>query len=228
MNTKRGQRSGEVDPHADQPVLTAGPTPEKADATILLVHGRGADAESMLSLYEELGAKELAAIAPQAAGNTWYPHSFLTPLDANQPYLDSALGRLNSLVADLLTRGIPSEQIVMLGFSQGACLTLEFVARHPRRYGAIIALTGGLIGPPGTPRNYPGSLAGAPVFLGTSDPDPHVPFERVKETEAVLKRMGAAVELRRYPGMPHTINDDELDACRKLLKRVTAAKHHKD
>ena len=228
MNTKRGQRSGEVDPHADQPVLTAGPTPEKADATILLVHGRGADAESMLSLYEELGAKELAAIAPQAAGNTWYPHSFLTPLDANQPYLDSALGRLNSLVADLLTRGIPSEQIVMLGFSQGACLTLEFVARHPRRYGAIIALTGGLIGPPGTPRNYPGSLAGAPVFLGTSDPDPHVPFERVKETEAVLKRMGAAVELRRYPGMPHTINDDELDASRKLLKRVTAAKHHKD
>ena len=228
MNPKRGQRSGEVDPHADQPVLTAGPTPEKADATILLVHGRGADAESMLSLYEELSAKELAAIAPQAAGNTWYPHSFLAPLDANQPYLDSALGRLNSLVADLLARGIPSEQIVMLGFSQGACLTLEFVARHPRRYGAVIALTGGLIGPPGTPRSYPGSLAGAPVFLGTSDPDPHVPFERVKETEAVLKRMSAEVELRRYPGMPHTINDDELDASRKLLKRVTAAKHHKD
>ncbi|HXI83852.1 MAG TPA: dienelactone hydrolase family protein [Verrucomicrobiae bacterium] len=211
------------DPHAKQPVLTAGPTPEKADATILLIHGRGADAEGTLSLYEELGVEKLAAIAPQAAGNTWYPHSFLAPLDANQPYLDSALGRLDSLVDDLLARGISSGRIILLGFSQGACLTSEFVARHPRRYGAVIALTGGLIGPPGTPRNYPGSLASTPVFLGTSDPDPHVPFERVKETEAVLSQMGAVVELRRYPGMPHTINDDELDACRKLLKGVIAA-----
>jgi phospholipase/carboxylesterase len=216
------------DPHAREPVLTAGPAPEKADATIVLIHGRGADAEDMLSLYGELDANKLAAIAPQAAGNTWYPHSFLAPLDANQPYLDSALNKIESLVADLLARGISSERIVLLGFSQGACLTSEFVARHPRRYGAVIALTGGLIGPPGTPRNYSGSLDGTPVFLGTSDPDPHVPFERVKETEAVLSRMGAKVELRRYPGMPHTINDDELDACRKLLKRVTAADHHKD
>jgi predicted esterase len=228
MNPTRGQRSGEPDPHANQPVLNAGPMPEKAAATILLVHGRGADAEGMLSLYEELGAEKLAAIAPQAAGNTWYPHSFLAPLDSNQPYLDSALGGLDSLVADLLARGISCERIVFLGFSQGACLTLEFVARHARRYGAVIGLTGGLIGPPGTPRNYPGSLAGTPVFLGTSDPDPHVPFERVKETEVVLKRMEAKVELRRYPGMPHTINDDELDACRKLLKRVVAANHHMD
>ena len=211
------------DPHAKQPVLTAGPAPEKADATILLVHGRGASAESILPLYDELDGGKLAAIAPQAAGNTWYPHSFLAPLDENQPYLDSALGRIESLVADLLARGIPSERIVLLGFSQGACLTVEFSARHPRHYGAVIGLTGGLIGPPGTPRNYPGSLAGTPVFLGTSDPDPHVPFERVKETEAVLKRMGAKVELRRYPGMPHTINDDELDACRKLVHHVVAA-----
>ena len=211
------------DPHARQPVLKAGPPPEKADGTILLLHGRGASAESILTLYDELGAGRFAAIAPQAAGNTWYPHSFLAPLDANQPYLDSALGRLDSLVDDLLARGISSDRIIFLGFSQGACLTSEFVARHPRRYGAVIALTGGLIGPPGTPRNYPGSLASTPVFLGTSDPDPHVPFERVKETEAVLSQMGAVVELRRYPGMPHTINDDELDACRKLLKCVIAA-----
>jgi predicted esterase len=224
MNTIRRRGGEEADPHANQPVLTAGPTPEKAAATILLMHGRGADAESILSLYGELGAPRFAAIAPQAAENSWYPHSFLAPLDANQPYLDSALGRLDSLVADLLARGISSERIVMLGFSQGACLTSEFVARHPRHYGAVIALTGGLIGPPGTPRNYPSSLAGTPVFLGTSDPDPHVPFERVKETEAVLRRMGAAVELRRYPGMPHTINDDELDVCRKLLQRVIAVK----
>jgi phospholipase/carboxylesterase len=211
------------DPHAKQPVLTAGPTPEKADATILLIHGRGADAEGMLSLHGELGAQKLAAIAPQAAGHTWYPHSFLAALNENQPWLDSALNRIDSLVTDLLAREIPSERIVILGFSQGACLTLEFAARHPCRYGAVIGLTGGLIGPPGTPRNYPGSLAGTPVFLGTSDPDPHVPFERVKETEAVLRRMGADVELRRYPGMPHTINEDELDACRKLLKRIIAA-----
>ena len=224
MNPTRRQHSGDSDPHANQPVLTAGPTPEKADATVLLIHGRGADAESMLSLHGELAAQNLTAIAPQAAGNTWYPHSFLAPLDANQPYLDSALGRLGSLVADLLARGIPSERIVVLGFSQVACLTSEFVARHPRRYGAVIALTGGLIGPPGTPRNYPGSLAGTPVFLGSSDPDPHVPFERVKETEAVLRRMGAKVELRRYPGMPHTINEDELDVCRKLLQSIIAAK----
>jgi phospholipase/carboxylesterase len=208
------------DPHARQSVLTAGPAPEKAEATVLLVHGRGASAESILSLSDEIGGQRLAAIAPQAAGNTWYPNSFLAPLDANQPYLDSALNRVDSLIADLLARGVLSEQIILLGFSQGACLTLEFAARHPRRYGAVIGLTGGLIGPPGTPRKYPGSLASTPVFLGTSDPDPHVPFERVKETEAVLARMGAAVVLRRYPGMPHTINDDELDYCRKLVQSV--------
>jgi len=215
--------NGESDPHATQPVLTAGPVPEKADATIVMVHGRGASAQSILSMYGELDADHFAAIAPQAAGNTWYPNSFLSPLEANQPYLDSALGRLDSLVADLLSRGISSQRIVLLGFSQGACLCLEFAARHPRRYGAVIALTGGLIGPPGTPRNYPGSLAGTAAFLGSGDPDPHVPFERVKETQAVLGRMGAEVELRRYPGMPHTINEDELDACRQLLQRVIAS-----
>ncbi len=158
----------------------------------------------------------------QAAGNTWYPQSFLAPLEANQPHLDSALGKLESIVADLLARGVESERVALLGFSQGACLTCEFTARNPRRYGAVMALTGGLIGPTGTPSNYPGSLAGTPVFLGTSDPDPHVPFARVKETEGVFSRMGATVELRRYPGMPHTINEDELGACRALLARLTA------
>jgi len=222
MNPAQRQRSGESGPHAGQPVLTAGPTPEKAGAAIVLVHGRGASAESILSLYDELNVAKFTAFAPQAADGTWYPHSFLAPLDANQPYLDSALARLDSIVADLLARKIPSDRIALLGFSQGACLTAEFVARHPRRYGAVMALTGGLIGPPGTPRNYPGSLADTPVFLGSSDPDPHVPFERVQETQTVLSRMGAAVELRRYPGMPHTINDDELDACRELLQRVIA------
>jgi phospholipase/carboxylesterase len=224
MSTTRPQAAARNDPHAHQPVLTAGPAPQKADATLLLLHGRGATAQDILSLYDELGQQNTAAIAPQAAGHAWYPHSFLASLEANQPYLDSALGRLDSLVTDLLARGISSERIVLLGFSQGACLALEFVARNPRRYGAAIGLTGGLIGPPGTPRNYPGSLAGTPVFLGTSDPDPHVPLERVQETQTVLSRMGAQVELRRYPGMPHTVNDDELDACRDLLKHVIAGR----
>lgn len=221
MNTPTQPGEG-PDPHAGQPTLAAGPPPERADATLILVHGRGATAESILSSYSALGLGELAALAPQAAGSTWYPQSFLAPLEANQPFLDSALRRLEALVADLLARGVSSDRIALLGFSQGGCLTLEFTARHARRYGAVMGLTGGLIGPPGTPRDYPGSLHGTPVFLGASDPDPHVPFERVRETEEVLARMGAAVDLRRYPGLPHTVNEDELDACRILLQRVAS------
>lgn len=211
-----------LDPHADQPVMRAGPSPEHASASLVLVHGRGATAESVLSLYDELALSKLAAIAPQAAGDTWYPQSFLASLEANQPFLDSALRRIESIVVELLAGGITSNRIAVLGFSQGACLISEFAARHPRRYGAIIALTGGLIGPPGTPRDYAGSLEGTPVFLGTGDPDPHVPFERVRQTEAVFRRMGAEVELRRYPGMPHTINQDELKTSRVLLERVVS------
>ena len=186
MNMRRTSLKESQDPHRDQRLVAAGPAPERAAATLILLHGRGASAESMVSLYDALGMDSVAALAPQAAGNTWYPHSFLAPLEANQPYLDSALRRIQTIVDDLLSRGIPAGRIALLGFSQGACLTSEFVARHPRRYGAVMALTGGLIGPPGTPRDYPGSLEGTPVFLGTSDPDPHVPFERVEETQAVL------------------------------------------
>jgi predicted esterase len=221
MEPSRRQPGELPGPHAGQPILTAGPPPESAACTLVLVHGRGASAESILTLAEELRVEGLAALAPQAAGQSWYPHPFLAPLAANQPYLDSALRRLESIVAELLARDVPGERIALLGFSQGACLTLEFTARHPRRYGAVMGLTGGLIGPPGTPRDYAGSLDGTPVFLGTSDPDPHVPFERVRETGTVLARMGAGVELRRYPGMPHTINEDELDVCRALLHRLT-------
>ena len=223
MRMSRQQASESLDPHAGQPTLTAGPELEQADATLILLHGRGATAENILSLHDDLDLPRLAAIAPQAANCTWYPQSFLAPIEANQPYLDSALRRLESLVTGLLARGIQSERIGLLGFSQGACLAAEFVARHPRRYGAVIALTGGLIGPLGAPREYPGSLNDTPVFLGTSDPDPHVPFERVQETADVLRRMGAKVELRRYPGMPHTINQDELDAARSLLQGILSA-----
>lgn len=203
-----------------RPVLSIGPAVEQAEAALVLLHGRGGSGQDMLLLYHELRLPALAALAPQAAEGTWYPQSFLAPLEANQPYLDRSLAQLDLLVLDLIARGLPAERIALLGFSQGACLTLEYVARYPRRYGAVMGLTGGLIGPPGTPRDHRGSLADTPVFLGTSDPDPHVPLQRVQETQAVLSRMGAQVELRRYPGMPHTVNDDELNACRGLLQRL--------
>jgi predicted esterase len=211
------------DPHANTPTAHVGPSPEQANATLILIHGRGATADSMLSLYNALGIAQLAAIAPQAGGQSWYPQSFLAPLAANQPYLDSALTRIESIVTDLFARGVPAERIALLGFSQGACLASEFAARHPRRYGAVMGLTGGLIGPPGTPRRYEGSLAGTPIFLGSGDPDAHVPFERVRETEAVLTGMGAAVEVRRYPGRPHTVSEDELSVCRELLNALVGS-----
>jgi predicted esterase len=208
------------DPHANQPTLTQGPVPEEAQATLVLLHGRGGTAEDILSLHDQLALPDVAALAPQAANCTWYPHSFLAPVQANQPCLDSAFRRVESIVAGLIERGVANERIALLGFSQGACLAAEYVARHPRRYGAVILLTGGLIGPPGTLREYAGSLRASPVFLGSSDPDPHVPFERVQETQRVLEQMGAKTQLRRYPGMPHTINSDELDAARALIDRM--------
>jgi predicted esterase len=208
------------DPHAQQLILTAGPPLDAADGVLILVHGRGASARSMLELPEEIGAERFAVLAPQAERYTWYPNSFLAPLESNQPCLDSALRKLEGIVNELLAGGLASDRIALLGFSQGACLTSEFVARHPRRYGAVMVLTGGLIGPPGTPREYAGSLEQTPVFLGSGDPDPHVPFERVEETRDVFERMGAVVDMRRYPGMPHTIGQDELDACRKLLSNI--------
>jgi predicted esterase len=160
---------------------------------------------------------DLAFLAPQAAGHTWYPLSFLSPLERNEPWLTSALGTLERLVSTLESQGIPSQRIGLLGFSQGACLSLEFAARHPRHYAAVIAFSGGLIGPPGTPRTYTGSLAGTPVFLGCSDVDPHIPVDRVRESAAVLKEMHASVDTRIYPGMGHTINQDELTVARALL-----------
>lgn len=193
---------------------------------LILLHGRGASAGSILSILPQLRAEHFAVIAPQAAGNTWYPHSFLAPLASNQPFLDSALRRIETIVSQLLARGIASDRIALLGFSQGACLASEFAARHARSYGAVMGLSGGLIGPTGTPRNYPGSLNGTPVFLGCGDPDPHIPFKRVTESAEVLRRMGATVDLRRYQGMPHAINDDELEACRGLLRTIGSPKNH--
>ncbi len=176
---------------------------------LILVHGRGATAESMLDIPKALGVPGLEIHAPQAPGRTWYPNSFLAPVESNQPYLDNSLRILEETLA-----GLPSEDVALLGFSQGACLTLEFVARNPKRYAAVMALTGGLIGL----HHHRGSLEGTPVFLGSSDPDPHVPVARVQETHRILTALGAQVEQRLYPGMPHTICQDEIEACRKLLK----------
>ncbi len=207
------------DPHDAQPVLHYGAPVESARLAAIFVHGRGASAEDILGIAPELGADDVAYLAPQAANQTWYPYSFLAPIEKNEPWLTSALGLLATLVANLAGHGYGSERIVLLGFSQGACLSLEFAARNPRRYAAVVGLSGGLIGPPSTPRDYPGSLTGTPVFLGCSDIDPHIPLERVRETAGVLRRMGATVDERIYNGMGHTISGDELEAVRALVRQ---------
>jgi predicted esterase len=184
---------------------------------MLLVHGRGAGAEDILGLAAELDRGGFACVAPEAVGRTWYPWSFLSPLEENEPYLSSALSLLRSLVDRLEREGHAPGRVILLGFSQGACLSLEFAARHATRYGGVIALSGGLIGPPGTPRDYAGSLDGTPVFLGCSDVDPHVPAERVLESAEVMRRLGGDVTERIYPGMGHTVNRDELAAVRRMM-----------
>src|SRR5690349_20504865 len=205
------------DPHADQPVLRLGPSPEDARIIAILLHGRGASAEDILGLAARFTVRDVAYLAPQAAGSTWYPYSFLAPLHQNEPWLESALRVVAGLVENAGQRGIAPDRIAIMGFSQGACLALEFAARHARRYAAVAAFTGGLIGPPGTAREYAGNFSGTPIFIGSSDVDPHVPLERVQESTAVLRRMGAAVDERIYPGMGHTINTDELEAADALL-----------
>jgi predicted esterase len=204
-------------PHAGQPVLRVGPSPRDARLVAILLHGRGASAGDILGLANQFSPEDIACIAPQAAGSTWYPYSFLAPLQQNEPGLNSALRVITGLIEELQQQGIPSERVVLIGFSQGACLTLEFAARHARRYAAIAAFSGGLIGPPGTPRNYSGGFEGAPIFIGCSDTDPHVPLERVRESGVVFRRMGASVDERIYPLMGHTINDDEVGAVGALL-----------
>ncbi len=206
-----------LSPHDNQPILRTGRPLAEAEAALILVHGRGATAESILELADYLPHPAMAYLAPQAAGNTWYPNSFLMPMEQNEPYLSSALARLGALLGEVERAGIPAERVVLAGFSQGACLASEFVARHARRYGGLLAFSGGLIGPPGTPRVYDGALDGTPVFLGCSDIDPHIPLVRVNETAEVLARLGAAVDKRIYPRFGHTINQDELDAAAALV-----------
>jgi phospholipase/carboxylesterase len=211
-------------PHAGQPVMHAGAPLERARAAMIMVHGRGAAPANILDLFPLLEQPGLAAVAPAAAGNSWYPFNFMTPREQNEPGISSALGVLESLVVELQARGVPAHRIILLGFSQGACLSSEFVIRHPRRYGGLMALSGGLIGAAGTTwEDVTADLGGTPVFLGCSDVDPHIPAARVRETEAVFRRLGAAVTCRLYPGMGHAVSNDQIEVVRTAVRSALSA-----
>jgi Predicted esterase len=209
-------------PHAGQTIRMAGESLQTAQAAMLMVHGRGARAEDILTLANELNQLGFAYLAPQAAGNTWYPNRFLVPLEQNEPWLSSALAFVGNTFTQIMNAGIPSERIILLGFSQGACLALEFAARNAQRYGGVVGLSGALIGPDDTPRDYTGSLDGTPVFLGCSDVDFHVPKERVDQTAEILRRLDGDVTERLYPNMDHSVNLDEIDFVRGMMKALTA------
>ena len=206
-------------PHQGQPVLQAGESIDKARAAMILAHGRGASAADIMTIAAEVMFPGVAYLAPQAAGSTWYPNPFTSPLEANEPYLSSALEVLSTLLERVM-QTIPADRVVLLGFSQGACLTLEFAARNARKYGGVVGLSGGLIGPDGTPRDYPGDFERTPVFLGCSDVDPHIRKDRVVEAAQVFERMGAAVTTKLYPGMGHTVNEDEIEHVRRIVEVV--------
>jgi len=206
-------------PHLDQPVYTAGAEVDRASAVMILLHGRGATAEDILSLSAHLTYPGLAFLAPQAENYTWYPNRFIAPLAENEPYLSSALTLVDGLVNQIQARGVSFERIFLGGFSQGACLACEYVVRNPRRYGGLLAFSGGYIGPLEEPRQPQGDLNGMPAFLGCSDPDPHIPLARVEETSALLRQMGAQVTEKIYPNLGHTINEDEIKMAGKLIER---------
>ena len=212
------------DPHAGSPVLHAGAPLETADLAVVLLHGRGGSAQEILGLGAAFNLSNVAYIAPQATGHTWYPLSFLAPRNANEPYLSSALNKVKSVVRSLVDAGVNTQRIVIAGFSQGACLATEFVASQPAPYGGLVAFTGGLIGPPGSLlTSRPGELTNMPALLCSGDPDPHVPWARVEESAAVLTSMGAKVATKRYPGRPHTISAEELELAHALLVQVAGA-----
>lgn len=210
-------------PHQGQPVRSAGLALDRARAAIVMVHGRGATAESILTLVPALDVDGFAFLAPQASGNTWYPNSFLAPISGNEPGISSGLAAIGDVIAEIEESGIPRGKIILLGFSQGGCLSLEFAARHATRYGGIACLSGGLIGPDGTPRDYTGNFDGTPAFLGCSDVDFHIPAVRVSESAAILKRMGASVTMKLYPGMGHLVNEDEIAAVKTMMQEVAGS-----
>ena len=207
-------------PHGGQRVEYAGAPLDRAAVAMIMVHGRGAGPEAILELVPRLKRSDLAYVAPAASGGTWYPYSFISPREKNEPGISSGLSVIEALMLDLIDRGFTSDRIGLLGFSQGACLTCEFAFRHPRRYAGVFGLSGGLIGPPGTSwDNPPGSLDGTPVFLGCSDVDAHIPATRVLETEAVFTGMRGTVQRVLYPGMGHLVSDEEILMVQSMLDR---------
>jgi phospholipase/carboxylesterase len=206
-----------TDPHHGQPVLTAGAPLTQASGAMIMLHGRGANATDIIGLAQALKRPDLAYFAPDAVENAWYPRPFMTPAAGNEPHLSSAKAVVARLIAEIGLAGIPPEKIAILGFSQGACLALEFAARNPRRYGAVLALSGGLIGERVAPEAYSGSLGGTPVFVGCSDVDPFIPLPRVQESAVVMAHLGADVTERIYPQAAHTIVPDELANVRRIL-----------
>jgi len=209
------------DPHRGSEEAWFGPALEGAESAVVLIHGRGDSPHGILTLAPPLQAPQTAFLAPQASGFSWYPNSFLADIELNEPWVSSALDRIEAAVATL-TMVVPQDRVVLMGFSQGACLALEFAARNAHRYGGVVALSGGLIGPDGTPRDYSGSLEGTPVFLGCSDIDVHIPVERVRESARVMEGLGGEVEERIYPGMGHTVNEDEIAWSSRLLVSLGA------
>lgn len=209
-------------PHDAEPVLSAGRPLGSGRAAMIMVHGRNAGPENILELARLVPHPEFSFVAPSAAGGTWYPLSFMAETARNEPGLSSGLAVLLELVRSIEARGVPRRRIILLGFSQGACLSSEFAVRNAGRFGGVVALSGGLIGPPGTVWNYPGSFEGTPVFLGCSDVDGHIPKARVDESAAVFSAMGATVTERIYPGMGHQVNEDELAFVREMMEAAAA------
>ncbi|NWF88799.1 MAG: dienelactone hydrolase family protein [Ignavibacteriaceae bacterium] len=208
--------------HQDQHMIHYGAVLDDADAAIIMVHGRGSSAHDIISLAYEVDLPNVAYIAPQAKNNSWYPLSFLNPVEMNEPGISSGMALLNSIVEMVLQKGFTTEQIYLLGFSQGACLSLEYAARNPKKFGGIFGLSGGLIGEAVKLENYSGDLEGTDIFLGCSDVDPHIPLQRVNDTEQVFKKLNANVSKRIFEGMAHTVNEDEIDFIKTLLKQKTA------
>lgn len=207
-------------PHQGKPVAKAGASPDEADAAMILVHGRGASAQSILMFADEFERNDIHYLAIQADRNTWYPNSFLAPKEQNEPGISSGLQAISDQITSLNKDGIPIERIVLLGFSQGACLASEFAARHPKRYGGLVALSGGLIGSEVDAGNYTGSFEETPVFMGCSDRDPHIPQIRVDKTAEILRSLGAKVTKKIYPGMGHTVNEDEIANVKQMLDKL--------
>jgi predicted esterase len=209
-----------MEPHVGQPVVEEGVPLGRSPVVAILVHGRNAGPTNILDLVPRLDRLDITYLAPAAAGRTWYPHSFMADYASNEPHLSSALETLRQLVARIESAGIPRSHVILMGFSQGACLTVEFARRHASRFGGIVAFSGGLIGPPGTRWDEQGAFDGTPAFFGCSDRDAHVPADRVIESAALYSRLGADVTTRIYPGMGHLVNDDEIAFAQRIITRV--------